>query len=176
MGEMNVHLMIQERFAKLPPKLQEAITSTEVAEKLREIAQRYRLHLDQGQILENETYMVLLGVEQAGKYKENLKKELHISTEQAKQITDDIAKEIFLSIRNRLKDSTNIQSPHVESNDTSTQPLVPTPAPVLNTQTKTYTSVGNQDKLESVVKQQHKEMEITPIKNYPVDPYREPIE
>jgi hypothetical protein len=118
MENINIHAMIKERFAKLPPKLQTAITSTEVAEKLRTLSQKYRLHLDQGQILENETYMVLLGIEKAGKYEENIKKELGISTEEAKNIAGDVAKEIFLSIRDLLKEST-----------TSTVAQKPQPAP-----------------------------------------------
>ena len=96
MEETNIHTMIRDRFSKLPPKLQDAITSTEVAGKLRALSQKYRLHIDQGQILENETYMVLLGIDQAEKYEGNLKKELKISSENAKNIAKDVAKEIFL--------------------------------------------------------------------------------
>jgi len=103
--EVNIHTMIKEQFTKLPPKLQKAITSTDVSLKLREISQKNRLHIDQGQILENETYMVLLGIEEAQAYEKNLKKELNISAEMAKGIAQDVAKEIFLSIRNLLKES-----------------------------------------------------------------------
>ncbi|NQV93254.1 hypothetical protein HQ403_02020 [Candidatus Kaiserbacteria bacterium] len=176
MEKTNVHLMIQERFAKLPPKLQEAITSTEVAEKLREIAQKYRLHLDQGQILENETYMVLLGVEQAGKYEENLKKELNISSEQAGQLARDVGKDIFLSIRNTLKESTASPSSNTEVSHTITPNPIPTDASIHPVQPKTLPPVAIHNKLESVVKQQSKEIKISPTKNYPIDPYREPIE
>ncbi len=108
MKDTNIHEMIKERFEKLPPKLQEAITSTEVALKLREISQEHHLHIDQGQVLENETYMVLLGIEQSENYKENLKKELRVPEAKAIEISNDVAKEIFLSVRNTLKKTTTI--------------------------------------------------------------------
>jgi len=175
MENVNIHSMIKERFAKLPPKLQEAITSTEVAEKLRALSQKYRLHLDQGQILENETYMVLLGIEKAEKYEENLKKELKITPEIAKSIANDVAKEIFLSIRNVLKEST---TPVSKSNNTPISialDSVPTPVPEQQTQPSTQAPVSTQNKLESVVRNQSKELEIKPAKKYTIDPYREPI-
>ena len=187
MQDVNVHKMIKERFAKLPPKLQEAITSTEVAENLRELAQKYRLHIDQGQILENETYMVLLGVEQAGKYEENLKKELDVSSDIAKNIANDVAKEIFLSIRNTLKESTtpepkqvqkSTQQPaSVQKNPIETSPQTPSINPPIQ-QAKTFASINteNKDKLASVVKNERKELKINPAKQYVVDPYREPID
>jgi len=163
MENVNIHSMIREQFAKLPPKLQEAITSVEVAEKLRALSQKYRLHLDQGQILENETYMVLLGIEEAGNYEENLKKELGISSEIAKNIANDAAKEIFLSIRNALKTSTT-----TAPTQNSTPPS--------QIQTPEHQSTVSQNKLESVIKNESKEMTINPTRSYTVDPYREPIE
>ena len=172
MEDMNIHSMIKERFAKLPPKLQAAITSTEIADKLRAVSQKYHLLLDQGQILENETYMVLLGVEQAEKYEGNLKRELKIPSEDARKIANDVAKDVFLPIRDTLKESTTIET----GKQTMTTPPPTPPISELDNQVTTQTPTTAQDKLESVVKNQNKEVEIVPAKQYSVDPYREPIE
>lgn len=174
MENINVNEMIREQFTKLPPKLQEAITSTEVSEKLREISQRYRLHLDQGQVLENETYMVLLGIEDAEKYEENIKKELGVSPEEARKIADDAAKEIFLSVRNLLKESTTPQQ-KTEINEPPATENVPS-QPSASGYSSISPSAGNQNKLEHIVRNQHKKIEVSPTKHYATDPYREPIE
>ncbi len=182
MEDTNIHLMIKKRFAKLPPKLQEAITSTEVVEKLRLLSKKYKLLLDKGQILENETYMVLLGIEQAEKYEENLKKELEISAEDAKKISNDVARDIFLSIRNLLKIATtpeidnkitnNVSIPHI----TSPEPInIGTSKSAQPIQTAEPKPIFTKDKLNSIVKNRSKDIEVSQIKKYVVDPYREPI-
>lgn len=176
MENTQVRTMIENNISKLPPKLQDAVTSTEVAKKLHAISQKYRLHLDQGQILENETYMVLLGIDEAGEYEGNLKKELNISSEQAGQLARDVGKDIFLSIRNTLKESTASPSSNTEVSNTTTPNPIPTDASIHPVQPKILPPVAIHNKLESVVKQQSKEIKISPTKNYPIDPYREPIE
>ena len=230
--------MIKQNIGKLPPLLQKAITSTEVEHTLRTLSQKYRLHIDQGQILENETYMVLLGIEQAKTYEENLKNELGITPQVAKDIAQDVAKEIFLSIRNLLKESTTPESePQKEASQELKEAVVtaaPPPkattgalrsdaqstgalhpnsqstgalrsdAPVLQEKPKEKNSeepgktlgetlttkvahpvapssdvVPSKEpvsKLDSVVKNQRKDIEFTQAKPYSVDPYREPID
>ncbi|MEX0652173.1 MAG: hypothetical protein WD509_01275 [Candidatus Paceibacterota bacterium] len=170
MNDVNIHTTLKEQFKKLPPKLQEAITSTEIAEKLRAIAQKHRLHIDQGQILENETYMVLLGIEQAGAYEKNLQKELTIPTEVAQKIYTDVAKDIFLVIRDTLKEATTTEKP--------TQVPDPEAQTVHAQETSPFTTNTDtaHNKLESVVRKQSKDFEISPRKTYTTDPYRESIE
>ncbi len=144
MANTDINQIIKDRFNKLPPKLQEAITSTEVALKLREISQKYRLHIDQGQILENETYMVLLGIEQSENYKENLKKELRISEENAIKISNDVAKEIFLSVRNILKETTTIP-PKKDTKNINITPIGVKPDDKIIPTKKTPISYLNED-------------------------------
>lgn len=102
----NIHEMIRERFARLPQKLQEAIMSADVPEKLRAIAGKHRLHLDQGQLLENETHLVMLGLDQAEKFRDNIQKELGIPENVAHEIAEEVGKEIFLPIRTYLQAAT----------------------------------------------------------------------
>jgi len=176
MTDINIHSMIKERFNKLPPKLQEAIASTDISNKLRTISQKHKLLLDQGQILENETYMVLLGIEQAENYKENIKKELSLPEDTATKIANDVGREIFLSIRNTLRESAikTIESEPVSTNQIFNNEKIPTTNKP-ETKPFTETNATTQNKLDYVVKNQSKEIEIAPAK-YNNDPYREPIE
>ena len=172
MADVNIHTMIRERFAKLPEKLQQAITSAGVAEKLRMISQRYRLHLDQGQVLENETYIVLLGIDEAEKYEENLKRELKISPEDAGKIAHDVGEEIFLSVRDILKSLTSSspqKTPSAPQKEDVQEPLRRSNIP--------ETHVTGQSKFEHFVKNKQEELAIEPTQRYSsTDPYREPLE
>ncbi|MCW9054942.1 MAG: hypothetical protein OQJ98_03130 [Candidatus Pacebacteria bacterium] len=192
MNDINIHQLIRDRFAELPEKLQQAITSTEVAEKLREIATKYRLHLDQGQILENETYMVLLGIEEAGKYEENIRHELNIPKDQAEKIATEVAQDIFLSVRNELKARTTEVVVSEEGSMSPTQkleqtasmpPKEPAKTPIAPTispkrpQTQQPQPTEQKEEFADVVTRGHKEIKLEPPKgSYAVDPYREPVE
>lgn len=166
MNDVNIHQLIRERFSALPEKLQQAITSTEVAEKLRAISNKYRLHLDQGQTLENETYMVLLGIEEAEKYEDNVRRELGIPKEDAHAIATDVAEEIFLSVRGELKERTK------ETEEPAPQTPPQEPLPEAAPQPKKA-----EDRFSQVVKRPSQNIEIKPKNgSYTVDPYREPIQ
>ena len=177
MEHKDIQSMIRERFSDLPPKLQEAITSTDVTSKLRELTQKHRLHIDQGQKLENETYMVLLGIEDAEKYEGNLQRELKIPHEEAKKVAQDVAKEIFLSIREALKKTavpsqepvqkTETYEQHVAKEADSVTPAIPPPPPSVEEKI---------DKLPHTEEEQKKEAPAKETPRYTTDPYREPIE
>src|SRR3989344_1121569 len=162
-GDLNVHEIIRERFSKLPELLRNAITSADVPEKLRTIATKHRLHIDQGQLLENETYLVMLGLDTTENFTRNIKKELGIDEIMAREITSEVQVGIFLPIREFLKTKTDTESvpevPHAS---------VPQPtAPAIN-------------KFQGIVRSEKQEIELSgrplPQKNAPyrMDPYREP--
>jgi hypothetical protein len=109
MEQTEIEKRVKERFATLPKKLQEAIQGADVSEKLRAIALKHKLHIDQGQELENETLLVMLGFDVVEHFKENIKKALRIQEELAEAITTDVHNDIFLSIRELLKESTTPQ-------------------------------------------------------------------
>lgn len=106
MEQHEIEQLIKNTFSALTPKLQEAITGANVADSLRKIAEKHRLHIDQGQQLENETFLVMLGLDVVEHYQQNIKKSLRISEELADAITQDVQAGIFLSIRELLKHST----------------------------------------------------------------------
>lgn len=95
--------ILRMQFQKLPKNLQEVILSAGLQEKLKRIFKKFNLHIDQAGALENETMLVMLGLESAGDYIENIKKALDITEVRAHMITADVNKEIFTQIREMLK-------------------------------------------------------------------------
>lgn len=94
---------LKTRFLQLPKVLREAITSADVEKRLRELAESHKLHIDQGQKLENEVMLALFGFQKVENLEENLKKEVGISAEIANVLAGDIAESIFQPIREELE-------------------------------------------------------------------------
>ena len=99
--------IIKEQLKTLPKIIKDAISSVDLGEKIKKIADKNMLHIDQAGDLENETVFVMLGLEPVEDYKENIRKELNISRDRAQAITAEIDKEIFMSIREAIKNTAN---------------------------------------------------------------------
>ena len=95
--------VMAERFAKLPPSIQRAITSAEVETHLRTLSDTHQLHLDQWSLLENEVMLTLLGMEQTSKLKENIMREVGVSEDVANVLATDITQHVFQPIREELE-------------------------------------------------------------------------
>lgn len=95
--------ILEERFARLPAVIQNAITSADVESHLRELANRHQLHLDQWNLLENEVMLTLLGMQEMSALKDNIVKTVGVSDEVGKALADDIAQVVFQPIRNELE-------------------------------------------------------------------------
>lgn len=100
----NTQQIIKKQLNTLPSDIKKAILSVDLREKLKMIAEKNNFHIDQAGNLENETMFVMLGLESPDNYENNIKREMRISEEQAKLITADINKEIFLPIRESLRE------------------------------------------------------------------------
>lgn len=94
---------MQERFQKLPPVVQNAITSADVEKHLRELAQTHRLHLDQWTALENEVMLALLGLEPVADLAKNIKSEVGVDDAVATALASDISTIVFAPIRGELE-------------------------------------------------------------------------
>ncbi len=94
---------LKERFEKLPPVVQNAITSADVEKRMRELADTHKLHLDQWQSLENEVMLTLLGVQPIENLEKNLISEVRVTAEIAKSLAGDISKIVFEPIRGELE-------------------------------------------------------------------------
>ena len=99
----NVKNMLRERFAELPEAVQRAVTDASVEKKLRALAAKYKLHLDQWVLLENEIMLTLLGLEAPENMVKNVAKEVHVDEALAQQIVNDIALQVFQPIRKQIQ-------------------------------------------------------------------------
>lgn len=89
---------LKERFEKLPKDVQEAILSVDYEKTLKEITQRYRLHIDQGAKLETETTLVMLGLTSPKHFSKHLIFEARIDPKVAGFIADEVNDKIFRPI------------------------------------------------------------------------------
>jgi hypothetical protein len=90
---------IQSAFEKLPPLIQEAVSSPEIKSTLNEIGERNDLHIDQIGVLVDKVGLVMLGLLPAAKFVSELAKDAEISGAVASKIVTDINSEILSKIR-----------------------------------------------------------------------------
>lgn len=102
-SKTNFEEVMAERFKRLPPSVQNAITSADVEAHLRELAKTQQLHLDQWDLLENEVMLTLLGLAKTSELKQNIMKEVGVSDEVATILARDIAEYVFKPIRDELE-------------------------------------------------------------------------
>lgn len=95
--------LIKQRFAKLPPVVQQAITSADVQQKLRALADRHKLHVDQWENLENQVLLTLLGINRSEDLEAKIRSEVGVSPEEAASLGSDIAEIVFEPIRQELE-------------------------------------------------------------------------
>ena len=95
--------ILRERAKKIPKEVQEAIVSVDRRRRLANIAKNYQLHIDQAGVLDNETVLVMLGLESPDDFVGNITRELGISPAQAQLIANEVNQDIFLPIRESLK-------------------------------------------------------------------------
>ncbi len=125
--EKELNARMEARFKELPKVVQDAITSADVAKKLRELSDTHKLHLDQWEALENEVMLTLLGFQEVEKLEENIKSEVNLSPEAAHALAGDIAEHVFEPIRQELQRETEPQAP--QDVPAAPLPLPPVPLP-----------------------------------------------
>lgn len=107
----------KERFALLPKPVQNAITSTDVEKRLRVLADTYKLHLDQWELLENEVKLALYGFQPVEDLGGNIEKEIGVSQELARSLAEDVSRIIFEPIRQQLE--RQLEHPEAKSEEKS---------------------------------------------------------
>jgi hypothetical protein len=93
---------LKERFDKLPKDVQQAILAVDYEKVLKEITQRYHLHIDQGAKLETETTLVMLGLVSPKEYSKSLIFEARIDPKAAEFIAGEVNEKIFRPIISSL--------------------------------------------------------------------------
>lgn len=101
--ETKLQERLQARFAELPPSVQQAITSADVEKRLRELADKHKLHLDQWTSLENEVMLALLGFQRTEDLARNIMQEVGVTAETAAALSADISEIVFKPIREELE-------------------------------------------------------------------------
>ncbi|MEK7509608.1 MAG: hypothetical protein AAB605_02745 [Patescibacteria group bacterium] len=101
--ESDLSTLIKERFSKLPKVVQDAITSTDVQKRLRQLADTHKLHVDQWESLENEVMLTLLGIEAVENFEKNLMREVGVTLDIAHALAESINSTVFEPIRAELE-------------------------------------------------------------------------
>jgi len=102
---------IADRFIALPQSVQDAITDADVEKKLRKLAAKHKLHLDQWVLLENEIMFSILGLADPKDMAKNIAREVHIDSERAQKLVDEIALQIFQPIHQLLQEELSEKHP-----------------------------------------------------------------
>jgi len=95
--------IVREQFKKLPKNMQDAILSANLSENLKAISEKHHFRIDQAGTFETEVMLVMLGLERTDAFAKSIEREIEISKEVAEQITKDVNDQIFLPIRESLK-------------------------------------------------------------------------
>ncbi len=152
---------------------------------------KFNLRIDQGGVIENEVFLVMLGFQEADDFLENIIREGDISKEVASALEKEVGAVIFAPLRQALmqkidekeeeiKKTTTTSSQSLESRedllkqieDPSEIPMVASITPSISSNKITY-PVQN----VAVAAQNLSAVPIAPITSTPkIDPYREPIE
>ena len=103
MPEEQLPSIVQQRIDELPESVQQAIADAEVEKKLRALSAKYKLHLDQWVLLEDEIMMTLLDLQEAEDMTRNIAKKVGVERELAQQIVNDIAIQVFQPIHKQLR-------------------------------------------------------------------------
>lgn len=106
MEEKTTQQLIEERFAQLPKVIQSAITNSNWVENLRKIISENNLLIDQGLVIETETFLMMLGLEHPSAYTKNIKKEANLTKEQAIKIATEVEKRILVPVKKLIIEET----------------------------------------------------------------------
>ncbi len=119
---------IQKKIDALPPDIRQFIYSSEMESILRQIGTKHQLHIDQIGALETETAAVMIGLSKADEFVQNLTDSLNIDEAKSKVIADDINQQLFLKIRESMKNTPKIPVPTPTTTTVSAKVVIPTPA------------------------------------------------
>jgi hypothetical protein len=99
-----------EKLDTLPEEIQRTAMSIELTNTLTEIGKKYQLHLDILDELVDEVRLVLLGETKTGEFIDHLTKRLAVPREKAAQIAADVNEQVFVKVRDALKELTEAQA------------------------------------------------------------------
>lgn len=101
--EQNVIDILEAQFNTLPESIQHFIVSNDFTNAVKKISENRNLNSTTLLSLENETLMVLMGLEPLSDLEKNLISEGGINQEQARTIVDDVFQQIITPVENELR-------------------------------------------------------------------------
>ena len=110
----DVQQIIAEQFDSLPEVVRHAVKSGDMQDKFRGMAQKYQIHIDQWQQIENLIMLTILGLSKTDELVGKIVSETNIGRERAEAVVDDIAISIFKPIREELERELGHPSAHEE--------------------------------------------------------------
>lgn len=119
-------------FKNLPEEVKDAIVSVDTADAIKNIGDKYKLHIDQMGVLASLTGGVMLGTLKPHDFLSNIQGKLNISLETAGEIVKDINTAIFFPIRQQLKVIHNLERSSEEKYRPEPAPLVEPAMPLGN--------------------------------------------
>jgi hypothetical protein len=157
------------------------VTSAEVEKKLRALAQKHKLHLDQWVLLENEIMLTLLGLEEPENMASNIAKQVRVDADTAQAIVNDIATLVFAPIRQSLQQGAPGEGtrPTVKSTVQSDSDglVMPGQAPAAQEPTETAEAANTKSRPTDLSGPAYQTGSSSLArKNVVGDPYREPVE
>ncbi len=109
---------LAETYRKLPLKLKEAIGNIDSLEILKRIAEQFNLHIDQLGKLSDEVGLVVFGLSNFSVFTDKIQISLSLDQDTAQKIAKEINEQIFLPIREALKETTGEQTPNEQTEKT----------------------------------------------------------
>ncbi len=94
--------LIKEQFAKLPPEIRQAVASFDWESKVQEIGQKNSLHVDKLATLQDEIFLVIIGLVYPDDFINQIKSRLGLPDDKIKTIVNDSNEMIFRPIREAL--------------------------------------------------------------------------
>ena len=95
---------LQEAFERLPQKLQAAVSSPDIHQRIMNIGNRHGLHIDQIGELTDQIGLVMLGLENSSNFVRDTSSRLSIGMKDAQEIANDINKEVFSAIKTNMRE------------------------------------------------------------------------
>jgi hypothetical protein len=101
--EQEISMALREQMEKLPPEVQRAVTSPDLRKKIKEIGDRNKLHIDQIGLLEDETVLVMIGLEEPADFTDNIASHVRMEKEVAQRVSGEVSEKVFIPIRDAMK-------------------------------------------------------------------------
>ncbi len=104
---------IQKKFDSLPADIKAAVYGVDMLNIIQKLGEKYKLHIDQVGTLEAETADVMIGFSKPEEFVGNLSEALIVDRAQAENIAKEINEQVFIKIRESLKNLHTQQVPSI---------------------------------------------------------------